>query len=80
MRKNTGYLVDNSLQGLIIVTGAIPRFRFVNNRIAEMTGYSCEELENFSPEQIQNLIYGEDREEVFWNISCSTIWQDNAGT
>lgn len=52
-------LVDHSLQGLLIVQEG--RIVFANQALAEMSGYTIEELLAFSPEEVQALIHPEDR-------------------
>jgi two-component system cell cycle sensor histidine kinase/response regulator CckA len=52
-------LVEKSLQGLAIMQDG--RFVFCNGRFAEITGYSVEELQSLSPEQIIEMINVEDR-------------------
>ena len=58
-------LVENSLQGLIIVQGDPARFVFVNNIIAGILGYAKEEMLGFSPQQIMEIIHPDDRELFF---------------
>jgi PAS domain S-box-containing protein len=57
-------LVENSLQGLIIM---VPfRIIYTNEAFARISGYEVYELLNFSQEQLSSLIHPEDRE-VVWD-------------
>ncbi len=58
-------LVNYSLQGLLIFQGDPPQIAFTNPVIAEILGYSIEEILNFQPEQIYNLAHPDDREGYF---------------
>lgn len=58
-------LVTKSLQGLVIVQGSPPRLVFVNPRLAEILGYSPEELMSFEEKEIEILFHPEDRELFF---------------
>ena len=58
-------LVENSLQGIAIVQGAIPRFVFVNEAMGELFGYTKEEMLNLSPEQIAISVHPDDRVSFF---------------
>jgi PAS domain S-box-containing protein len=58
-------LVEQSLQGTAVVRGIPPRFIFVNRALAEISGYTVDELLSLSPEQIQGLIHAEDRDTFF---------------
>ncbi|HEX7482189.1 MAG TPA: PAS domain S-box protein, partial [Candidatus Bathyarchaeia archaeon] len=58
-------LVENSLQGIAIISGPSPRFVFVNSAMEELFGYSKEEMINFSPEQIAKKVHPDDRESFF---------------
>lgn len=53
-------LVDNSLQGLLIVQDE--RIVFANATIEEITGYTIDELEAFSTEEMNNLTHPDDRD------------------
>ncbi len=54
-------LIDKSPLGLVIAQGIPPRMVYVNEVIAEITGYTIHELMNFSLEQTKELIYQDDR-------------------
>jgi PAS domain S-box-containing protein len=56
-------LVEHSLQGLAILQER--RIVFANPAIAEMTGYTVAELLSFSPRQIRDAVYAEDRERMW---------------
>ncbi|OGC42469.1 hypothetical protein A2Y85_04710 [candidate division WOR-3 bacterium RBG_13_43_14] len=53
--------VENSPLGLTIAQGLPPRMTYINTALTEITGYTFDELMNFSDEQIKNLIYEDDR-------------------
>lgn len=55
-------LVDHSLQGLAILQEN--RVRFANSMMANITGYSVQELLDSSPEDIYTRIHPDDRERV----------------
>jgi PAS domain S-box-containing protein len=55
-------LVDNSLQGLMILQGL--RIVFANPAIATMTGYTVDELRALPPERIGDILHPDDRELV----------------
>ncbi len=57
---------DNSPLGLVIASGMPPKMVFVNTTMEKILGYTCDELLNFSFEQMKNLIHEEDRE-LFFN-------------
>ncbi len=57
-------LVDHSLQGLVIIQDE--RLVFGNQAMAEITGYTVDELQAMSSQQAQAFIYPEDRALV-WN-------------
>ena len=55
-------LVEKSLQGICILQNI--RIVFANNALAEILGYTIEELLSLSSEEVKNLIHPEDREYV----------------
>jgi PAS domain S-box-containing protein len=55
-------LVEKSLQGICILQNI--RLVFANNALAEILGYTIEELLSLSSEEVKNLIHPEDREYV----------------
>jgi len=55
-------LVQNSLQGLAIIQDG--RVVFANPALAEISGYTVEELLALSPEEIEAVVHPEDRERV----------------
>jgi len=55
-------LIDQSLQGITILQDGF--IKFANPAFAEISGYSIEELMNFSPEDAKVLVHPEDREIV----------------
>jgi PAS domain S-box-containing protein len=57
-------LVENSLQGIAILDGPPFRYTYVNNAGSAFVGYSQEELQAFSPEDIEELIHWTDRPKI----------------
>jgi PAS domain S-box-containing protein len=55
-------LVEGSLQGLVMVRGNPPTIVFANPRMAEITGYSLEEMLALAPQDIFKMVSPEDRE------------------
>ncbi|MDM7998690.1 MAG: PAS domain S-box protein [Dehalococcoidia bacterium] len=58
-------LADRSLQGIVIALGTPPRIAYCNAAMAELTGFTVEELLSMTPEQIVGLIHPEDRDMFF---------------
>ena len=58
-------LISGLLQGVIIVQGPKPRFVFANPEMEKITGYTSQELISFSPSEIENMVYSEDRKVFF---------------
>lgn len=56
-------LVDHSLQGLVIFQDG--RIVFANRAMAEITGYTVQEMLEASPEKVQAFVHPEDRELVW---------------
>jgi PAS domain S-box-containing protein len=54
-------LVENSLQGIVIVQGMPPSVIFANPPCVAITGYALEELLSLSPEKAIGLIHPKDR-------------------
>ena len=54
-------LVEQSLQGMVVAQGIPPRLVFANEAIAEMLGYSVQELLSLPSEKVPQLIHPEDR-------------------
>ncbi len=54
-------LVENSLQGLVIIHGDSPRFVFTNSAAAEILGYSNEEFRCLSPGDIGARMHPDDQ-------------------
>lgn len=57
--------LKNHILGIAFIRGNPPEFIFVNKSLADMTGYSEEELLNAEPETVFNLIFPDDRENFF---------------
>ena len=60
-------LTDTSLQGLVIVQGMPLRVVYASAPVAEITGYSTDELMSFTPDKIQKILYGNDQERIWRN-------------
>lgn len=58
-------LISGLLQGVMIVQGPKPRFVFANPEMERITGYTSQELISFSPSEIENTVYSEDRKVFF---------------
>lgn len=58
-------LVEQSLQGIVILQGVPPHPIFVNPTVSEITGYSSQDILSFSPEEVKSLIPPEDQERLF---------------
>lgn len=58
-------LVEHSPLGICIAQGNPPKISFFNKALTHILGYSPKEVESFPFEQIQKLIYPEDRELFF---------------
>jgi PAS domain S-box-containing protein len=58
-------LVENSLQGMMVLLPAPLKLVFANEAITKILGYSIQELLSFSHEEIKCLIYYEDRPAYF---------------
>lgn len=58
-------LVDQSLQGIGIAQGPPPRLVFANPAMADILGYTIEELTTLSPEEVEAIIHPEDRSFFF---------------
>ncbi|HWQ19607.1 MAG TPA: PAS domain S-box protein [Methanotrichaceae archaeon] len=67
-------LVDNSLQGLVIFQDN--SIAFANKAFIEMIGYTLEELRTMSPEEVQAIIYSEDRAFVWSRLMDRTTGKD----
>lgn len=62
-------LVEQALEGIIVVRGPVPRIVFANQTMAEMSGYSINELLSLSPEGITGLIHPDDRKMFFGHFA-----------
>jgi len=60
-------LIEQSLQGIVIVQGFSPELIFANTSAASIVGYTVSDLMTMSPEEIARLIYEEDRDLFFGN-------------
>ncbi len=58
-------LVENSLQGMMVLLPAPLKLVFANEAITKILGYSIQELILLSPEEIRSLVYHEDRSAYF---------------
>ncbi|MBD3226452.1 MAG: PAS domain S-box protein [Caldithrix sp.] len=69
-------LVEQSLQGMIIAQNNPLRITFASKPMEAIGGYSVEELETFTPEQLTELIHPEDRAEFLRNFERRLNGQD----
>ncbi|MBC7217153.1 MAG: PAS domain S-box protein [Candidatus Caldatribacterium sp.] len=60
-------LVEHSLQGLAILQDG--RVVFANSALAELSGYTVEELLALSPEEVQAVVHPDDRERVLQRMN-----------
>ncbi len=58
-------LIEQSLEGIIIAQGTGPQIVFANPALANILGYSIEELLLLPPKKISRLVHPEDREMFF---------------
>jgi|GEM_PF-616058 len=58
-------LVEQSMQGIVIAQGPIPRIVFANSTMSKILGYTVEELTSLSPQQTAGLVHPDDRELFF---------------
>ena len=61
-------LVEQSSQGVVILQNNPLRLNFVNKPMEVLTGYTQKEMLNFSPRELMNLIYPEDRTMILDNL------------
>ncbi len=66
-------LVENSLQGMVIAQDDPVRLAYVSPAMEGITGYSVAELESFREQQIESLIYPEDRIRFFTSFQKRLI-------
>ncbi len=59
-------LVENSLQGVVIIQDL--NLMFANRTVTEITGYSVEELRDFPPETIIELVHPDDQKTVWGRL------------
>ena len=62
-------LVEQSLQGIMVAQVSPPHMVFANPAMANILGYTADELTSLSPEAIQGLIHPEDRALFFSRFS-----------
>ncbi|MEA1958048.1 MAG: PAS domain S-box protein [Chloroflexota bacterium] len=58
-------LAEHSLQGIVIAEGFPPRFVYANKTIADISGYTVEEILAFDEKQVKGIVHLEDREGFF---------------
>lgn len=61
-------LVERSLQGVVIAQANPVRLSFASAPMQKITGYSPEELVQFNPEKLYQLVHPDDRELFFSNF------------
>jgi PAS domain S-box-containing protein len=57
-------LAEGSLQGIAILDGPPFKFTYANEASSRIAGYSCEELMNFTSEDIEELVHWTDRARI----------------
>jgi PAS domain S-box-containing protein len=60
-------LLETMLEGMIVGQGDPPRIIFANRSLAEILGYSAEELTSLSSDGVINLIFPDDQKMFFGN-------------
>jgi len=55
------FLVEQSLQGIIVIQDIPPHIVFVNQRCAEISGYSVQDLLSFSPGEVLKLLLSDEQ-------------------
>lgn len=73
-------IVEHSLQGIMVVGGPPVRILYANQRCAEMTGYSVEELLALPAEAFPSLIHPGDREMLFGRLGAHLAGRDVPST
>ncbi len=58
-------LLEQSLQGMVVAQGIPPRLVFANRAVAEILGYTVDELLSLSAEKTPSLIHPEDQDTFF---------------
>ncbi|MBI9039240.1 MAG: PAS domain S-box protein [Bacteroidales bacterium] len=61
-------IVEGSIQGLVIAQSDPVRLSFASSPMEKITGYTPNELMNFGPEHLNELIYPDDRQRFFSNF------------
>jgi PAS domain S-box-containing protein len=73
-------LVEESLQGILVAQGSPPRSVFVNESFAKTLGYSVEEINSFSPQQLAGLVHREDQKIFFERYKQRLLGQHRDST
>ncbi|MBU7044467.1 MAG: PAS domain S-box protein [Theionarchaea archaeon] len=60
-------LIEQFIQGIVIVQGIPPRPVFASPAVTDISGYTVEEIHAFSSEDIQSLIHPEDKRLIIEN-------------
>jgi PAS domain S-box-containing protein len=58
-------IVENSIQGLVVVTDNPVKINFASQPMEDILGYSPKELVSFNPEKLVGLVHPDDRERFF---------------
>ena len=64
-RERFKKLVENSIQGMVVFRGHPPVVSYVNPGLGEILGYHQEELLEFSPDDVRDMVHPEDREKLY---------------
>jgi len=67
-------IVEHSLQGIIIIQDF--HIVYANEAFAKISGYTAEELTNFSPDHVKQLVHPEDRAMVWGRMASRLAGKD----
>lgn len=68
-------IAEQSIFGIIIMQDNT--YEYVNERFAEMTGYSVEELKQWGPLEFMNTVHPEDRKRILANVKARSEGENN---
>ncbi|MFX1374175.1 MAG: PAS domain S-box protein [Promethearchaeota archaeon] len=68
-------ITEQSLMGIFILQDG--KFKYINERLAEMSGYSIEEMKSWDPNEFAKIIHPEDREFVMEQARKKQIGDPN---
>jgi PAS domain S-box-containing protein len=73
--KKYRHLVEQSLQGIVIIGSQAPWLRFANARCAEISGHSVDDLLALEPSDLEALIHPGDREYLLTQVRLALSGQ-----